>query len=177
MFLTRFTVLIIAIISVFVSGYYLPDVWAIPLFVVAASLTALGLYDLAQPLHSVRRNYPIIGHLRFILEHVRPEIRQYLIEDERDPVPFSREQRNLVYRRAKNVQDVHPFGTVANVGNPGYGWIEHSIRPLKLAYHDFRVTIGGKDCRQRYDASILNISGTSFGAVSACVALRRRCGI
>ena len=143
--------------------------------VVLAPLVLVGLYDIVQPAHAILRNYPIIGHIRFLLEAVRPELRQYLIEDERDPVPFSREQRALVYRRAKNVLDKQPFGTVKDVGAPGYGWISHSIRPHEIEDSDFRVTIGGPDCAQPYSASVFNISGTSFGAVSpnAIMALNR----
>lgn len=130
-------------------------------------LALVGLYDVLQPSHAVLRNYPIIGHIRFMLEAIRPELRQYLIEDERDPVPFSREQRALVYQRAKNVLDKQPFGTVRDVNAAGFGFISHSIRPLELKDSDFRVTIGGPDCSRPYQASLLNISGTSFGAVSA----------
>ena len=140
--------------------------WALPL-VLLVPLTTLGVRDLLQPSHAILRNYPIIGHIRFILESIRPELRQYLIEDERDPVPFSREHRALVYRRAKDVHDAQPFGTVKDVGAVGYGWISHSVRPKTITDHDFRVTIGGPDCLQPYSASVLNISGTSFGAVSA----------
>ncbi len=140
--------------------------WGLPL-VVLAPLLALGAFDLVQRHHAILRNYPIIGHIRFMLESIRPELRQYMIEDDRDPVPFSREHRALVYQRAKNVHDAHPFGTVQDVSAVGYGWIAHSIRPQVLTDHDFRVTIGGPDCRQPYSASVLNISGTSFGAVSA----------
>jgi glutamate synthase domain-containing protein 2 len=130
-------------------------------------LALVGLHDLLQTRHAILRNYPIIGHVRFILEAFRPEIRQYLIEDESDPVPFSREQRAVVYQRAKNVFDKQPFGTVRDVNAPGYGWVAHSITPREPGSHDFRVRIGGDDCQQPYDASLLNISGTSFGAVSA----------
>ena len=140
--------------------------WAAPLAVLIP-LFLVGVSDLIQPSHAILRNYPIIGHIRFMLESVRPELRQYLIEDERDPVPFSREHRALVYRRAKNVHDAQPFGTVKEVGAVGYGWISHSIRPRTLENHDFRITIGGPDCRQPYAASVFNISGTSFGAVGA----------
>jgi len=134
---------------------------------VLVPLAGVGVYDLIQRRHAILRNYPVIGHIRFMLESVRPELRQYLIEDERDPVPFSREHRALVYRRAKSVQDAQPFGTVKDVGAVGYGWISHSIRPTTITDHDFRVTIGGPDCRQPYSASVLNISGTSFGAMGA----------
>ncbi|HEX4198020.1 MAG TPA: FMN-binding glutamate synthase family protein [Caulobacteraceae bacterium] len=135
--------------------------------VVLAPLIGVGIADLIQVHHAILRNYPIIGHLRFILEAIRPELRQYIIEDERDPVPFSREHRTLVYRRAKNIHDAQPFGTVKDVGAVGYGWISHSIRPKTLTDSDFRITVGGPHCRQPYSASVLNISGTSFGAVSA----------
>ncbi len=169
MMLSRYATLQLVLwttIACVLLGYLVSAYWYFGL-IVLGPLALVGIHDLIQKPRAILRNYPIIGHLRFLLEHIRPEIRQYIIEDDRDPVPFSREQRNLVYRRAKNVQDVHPFGTVANVGGPGYGWIDHSMQPLHLTYHDFRVTIGGKDCKQPYEASILNISGTSFGAVSA----------
>ncbi len=134
--------------------------------VILLPLVAVGVADLLQTRHAVLRNYPVIGHIRFILESIRPEIRQYLIEDERDPVPFSREQRALVYQRAKDVLDKRPFGTVRDMAAPGFGWIAHSMAPLELHDADFRVIIGGADCKQPYSASVLNISGTSFGAVS-----------
>jgi glutamate synthase domain-containing protein 2 len=140
--------------------------WALPL-VVLGPLVVVGVNDLRQRHHAILRNYPVIGHIRFILESIRPELRQYMIEDERDPVPFSREHRALVYRRAKNVHDAQPFGTVKDVNAVGYGWISHSMNPRTLTDHDFRITIGGPDCRQPYASSVLNISGTSFGALSA----------
>jgi glutamate synthase domain-containing protein 2 len=139
--------------------------WAIPLAVLVP-LLVVGISDLTQKPHAILRNYPIIGHIRFILEEIRPELRQYVIEDEHDEVPFSREHRALVYRRAKNVHDAQPFGTLKDTGAVGYGWISHSIRAKSLVDHDFRVTIGGPDCRQPYSASVFNLSGTSFGAVS-----------
>ena len=134
---------------------------------VLGPLCLIGLIDYFQASHSILRNYPIIGHFRFWIEAIRPELRQYLIEDDRDPLPFSREQRALVYQRAKNVSDKMPFGTIRDVNAVGYGWISHSIRPSEITNPDFRVTIGGGDCLHPYQASVLNISGTSFGAVSA----------
>ena len=116
---------------------------------------------------SILRNYPIIGHLRFLLEYIRPEIRQYFIEGDNDQTPFSREQRTLVYSRAKAVPDSIPFGTTLDVMAPGYQWINQSLVPTKIAHHDFRVMIGGKDCKQPYNASIFNISAMSFGSLSA----------
>lgn len=151
-----------------VSGYYLPAVWAIPMFALSAALTAIGVYDLAQPLHSVRRNYPIVGHLRWFFEEIRPEIRQYLIEDDRAKVPFSRAQRSLVYARAKNESSDRAFGTLVDVYENGYEFIAHSTRPAPAGDPaTFRVDIGGSDCTQPYSASIFNISAMSFGSLSA----------
>jgi glutamate synthase domain-containing protein 2 len=158
------TVLLLSAASAALA-YYLHPAWAWS-FALLGPLLLVGLYDQLQTRHSILRNYPIIGHIRFILEAIRPELRQYLMEDERDPVPFSREQRTLVYRRAKDANDAQPFGTVLDVGAVGYGWISHSIRPKVVEDHDFRITIGGPACRQPYRASVFNISGTSFGAVS-----------
>ena len=141
------------------------NVWQ--LFILFTFLSALGIYDLFQTRMSILRNYPIIGHLRFLLEYIRPEIRQYFIEGDNDQTPFSREQRTLVYSRAKAVPDSIPFGTTLDVMAPGYQWINQSLAPTKLASHDFRIMIGGKDCKQPYNASIFNISAMSFGSLSA----------
>jgi glutamate synthase domain-containing protein 2 len=132
-------------------------------------LLGLGWRDTQQRRHSVLRNYPIIGHLRFLLEFIRPEMRQYFIESDSEAAPFSRAQRSLVYQRAKGDADNRPFGTQLDVKAPGYEWINHSIAPTKLASQDFRVLIGGggTSCSQPYNASIFNISAMSFGALSA----------
>ncbi len=130
-------------------------------------LTVLGVFDVVQPHHAILRNYPILGHIRYVFEELRPSVRQYLIEDDRDPVPFSREQRNVAYRRSKNIHSSHPFGTIIDVNQPGHGWICHSIRAREIDDCDFRIVIGGPDCRQPYLASVVNISGMSFGAISA----------
>jgi len=168
LFFTRFTILAISSITTIIAGLNLPGAWAFPLFLVGAGLTLIGLYDLAQPLHSVRRNYPIIGRLRWILEEIRPEIRQYLIESDHDQTPFSRSQRSLVYARAKNEVSERAFGTLVDVYQNGYEFIAHSTRPAPVADPaTFRVRIGGDDCTQPYMASIFNISAMSFGALSA----------
>jgi glutamate synthase domain-containing protein 2 len=129
-------------------------------------LVALGFRDVRQERHSVLRNYPVIGHLRFLLEFIRPEMRQYFIEGDNEAAPFSRQQRSLVYQRAKGAPDKRPFGTQMDVGATGYEWINHSLMPTALATHDFRVTIGA-DRAQPYHASVFNISAMSFGALSA----------
>jgi glutamate synthase domain-containing protein 2 len=165
---TRFTAFALCLITALVSGYYLPAVWAMPLFAASALLSLLGIYDLAQPLHSVRRNYPVVGRLRWLFEDIRPEIRQYLIEGDDEQTPFSRSQRALVYARAKNESSERAFGTLQNVYAAGYEFIAHSVRPAPVADPaTFRVAIGGDQCAQRYSASIFNISAMSFGSLSA----------
>ncbi|ABV93758.1 putative glutamate synthase [NADPH] large chain [Dinoroseobacter shibae DFL 12 = DSM 16493] len=129
-------------------------------------LSLLGLYDVIQSRHSILRNYPVIGHMRFLFEGIRPEIRQYLIESDQDEEPFSRDMRSIIYQRAKGVEDKRPFGTRMRVYDSGYQWLTHSVRPVHIADTDFRVRIGGPDCTQPYDASIYNISAMSFGALS-----------
>ena len=144
--------------------------WALALpALVFGLLTLLGVRDVAQARHSILVNYPVIGHLRFLLEFIRPEIRQYFIESDREKVPFSRQQRAVVYQRAKGVPDKRPFGTQLDMQGAGYEWINHSWRATELPTHDFRITIGGggSSCSQPYDASLFNISAMSFGALSA----------
>ena len=130
-------------------------------------LCAVGYYDLTQTKHAVLRNYPVIGHLRYMLEYIRPEMRQYFVESDKEAAPFSRAQRSLVYQRAKGESDKQPFGTQLDVKAPGFEWINHSMQPSVLTTHDFRITIGGEQCQQPYSASIFNISALSFGALSA----------
>ena len=141
----------------------------------AAGLVALGVNDLLQTHHSILRNYPVIGHLRFVLEFVRPEIRQYFIESDNEAAPFSRSQRSLVYQRAKGASDKRPFGTQLDVQAPGFEWINHSVAPSQLATHDFRITIG-PETAQPYSASVFNISAMSFGALSANAILALNAG-
>ena len=140
------------------------------------ALTAVGLRDLTQRYSAVRRNYPIIGNLRFMMEKIRPEIRQYFLESDTEATPFARPQRSLVYARAKNDIDKRPFGTQLNVKAGGHEWINHSIAPSRIDTHDFRVTVGGPDCTQPYEASVFNISAMSFGALSANAVLALNAG-
>jgi len=142
----------------FGTGHYL--------LLLTAVLTGIGIYDLLQTKRSILRNYPVTGHIRFLLESVRPEIRQYFFEGDNDAAPFSRAQRTLVYQRAKDAVDKRPFGTQLDVHAEGYEWINHSVSPTTLHSHDFRVTIGGHRA-QPYSASVFNISAMSFGALSA----------
>ncbi len=166
---TRFASLVAVAILSFVSLVLsaLWSDWFLLPFLVFAGLSLLGIYDLFQTKHSILRNYPILGHMRFIFEGIRPEIRQYLIESDQDEEPFSRDDRSLVYQRAKGQEDARPFGTRQRVYDAGYSWITHSIQPVHIEDFDFRITIGGNDCKQHYSASIYNISAMSFGSLSA----------
>lgn len=151
----------LSLAAIFWSAWY-----AIPALLFGV-LVVMGFRDLTQSNHAVLRNYPVLGHIRYFFEMIRPEIRQYLIESDEEEVPFSREARAIVYQRAKNVEDKRPFGTKKRVYDGGYQWLTHSIRPRQIDSHDFRVLIGGPACTQPYDASIYNISAMSFGALSA----------
>ena len=129
-------------------------------------LTALGIRDLLQKNHAILRNYPIAAHMRFLLEEIRPEMRQYFFESEKDGMPFSRDIRAVVYQRAKMVLDKRPFGTQEDVYREGYEWMHHSVAPKVRGDHDFRINIGGPECTKPYSASVFNISAMSFGALS-----------
>ena len=133
----------------------------------ALALALLGLRDLLQRQRSVLRNYPVIGHLRFLLELIRPEIRQYFLEADNEETPFSRQQRSIVYQRAKGDPDKRPFGTQLDQRASGYEWINHSLMPTEIPSLDFRVTVGSApSCTQPYSVSVFNISAMSFGALS-----------
>jgi len=142
--------------------------WPLVTLALGCVLGLVGVYDLLQPRRAVLRNYPVIGHIRYLVESIRPEIRQYLLEADDDKLPFSRAQRSLVYQRAKNEPSEKPFGTLSDVYQDGYEFIGHSMRPQPEAEPgQLRVLVGGEQCRQRYSASVLNISALSFGAMSA----------
>ena len=137
----------------------------------------VGVRDLRQTQRAVLRNYPLIGHLRFLLEWIRPELRQYFFDSDSDAVPFSRQQRSLVYQRAKGQSDKRPFGSQLDMQAGGHEWINHSLQPTTLASHDFRIVIGaGGRCTQPYSASLFNISAMSFGALSANAILALNAG-
>ncbi|PWT90920.1 MAG: FMN-binding glutamate synthase family protein [Proteobacteria bacterium] len=130
-------------------------------------LGAIGVWDMTQTRHALRRNYPILANLRFGLEKIRPEIRQYFLESDTDGVPFNRSKRAVVYQRAKGQLDKRPFGTQQDVYGSNFEWINHSISPHPGTGHDFRVKVGGSACTRPYDLSLLNVSAMSFGALSA----------
>nr|BFD44143.1 FMN-binding glutamate synthase family protein [Pseudomonas sp. FFPRI_1] len=161
-----FTLCIVLALGGLLLASRVPGWW--PLTLVATALSLLGLYDLRQTRHAVRRNYPVIGNIRYLVERVRPELRQYLLEGDDEQLPFSRTQRSLVYARAKNQSAEKAFGTLRDVYQTGFEFIGHSMTPAEPRDPmEFRITVGGPQCSQPYSASIFNISAMSFGALSA----------
>lgn len=145
------------------------------LFLPALLFAVTGLGDALQTRHSVLRNFPVLGRMRYFLESVRPEIRQYFVESDHEETPFSREARSIVYQRAKAVLDTAPFGTRRDVYGEGYEWIAHSIEPTQPGPETARVLIGQGRAAQPYSASLFNISAMSYGSLStnAILALNR----
>lgn len=166
--LSRYAVFAICIVFTLATLPLIHHQWLWPFTLTTGLLILIGLFDLLQKRHAVRRNYPILGNIRYLVETIRPEIRQYLLEADSDALPFSRAQRSLVYSRAKNQVSDKPFGTLIDVYASGFEFIGHSMRPAPLADPaSFRITIGGPQCSQPYSASIFNISAMSFGSLSA----------
>ena len=130
-------------------------------------IIVLWIYDLLQRKHAVLRNFPVLGHFRFIMEFIRPEIQQYFIANDLEEHPYNRETRSIIYQRSKNVRDTVPFGTDRDILQIGYTWVLHSLDPKQVSEVEPRITIGGPDCLKPYNASRLNISGMSFGSLSA----------
>lgn len=152
------------------------DPWYVTPALLFGILTVIGAVDLTQTRQSIRRNYPILAHFRFLFEYVRPEIRQYMIENDTEGHPFSRNQRSLVYQRAKRDIETRPFGTQRDVYQTGYEWLNHSMQPVHLANHDLRITVGETSgavpvrkagVELPYSMSVFNISAMSFGSLSA----------
>ena len=155
--------LVTSLAIICIGQYWTPVYW---LFLIVVPLILLGTYDILQKRHTILRLYPVIGHGRFLFESVRPEIQQYFVESDIDGRPISREFRALVYQRAKGMNDTRPFGTQFDVYRSGYEWVNHSLTPKTVSEHNPRVRFGGPDCKQPYDASPLNISAMSYGALS-----------
>ena len=168
---------VVALIALTLAGVALTPLGTQALWpwVVLGPLVLLGVIDMTQKKQAIRRNYPVLGNMRYFLELIRPEIYQYFIENDTEGVPFDREQRSLIYQRAKNVRDTTPFGTKIDVYAPGYEWVNHSLAARHIDAKNMRVTVGGPDCKQPYSLSLLNISAMSFGSLSmnAILALSR----
>ena len=146
-----------------VGALWNPFLW---LLVIVVPLLIIGFIDCFQTRHTLRRIYPVVGRIRYMFESVRPEIQQYFVESETNGMPVPREFRSLIYQRAKGARDTRPFGTIFEVNQDGYEWLNHSLAPSKIITHDPRIRFGGADCTQPYDASPLNISAMSYGSLS-----------
>ncbi len=154
---------LIALGSLWSPGWY----WGLA---VTVPLVLVGLWDLVQKRHNLLRNYPIVGHLRYLIEDTGAELRQYIVESNTEGKPFSRDQRSLMYQRAKGVSDKKPFGTELDVYAEGYSWLAHSMAPRPVAENPsetFRLEVGAGTCTRPYSCSIYNISAMSFGSLSA----------
>ena len=157
---------IVTLIAIAVISYFWPPLlWSL---IFIGPLIAVGVNDIIQPKQTIRRNFPVLGRMRYWMEGLRPKIYQYFIESDTDGAPFNRLSRNVIYQRSKKVTDTTPFGTQLDTYQVGYEWLNHSIIPLdsqELDHHP-RIRVGGPDCSQPYSASILNISAMSYGSLS-----------
>ena len=159
---------IVVTLAILVLSYF----WSLDAlfaFVVAGPVMYMGFHDMIQKKQSIKRNFPFFGRLRYVFEDLRPKIQQYFVESDTDGAPINRNDRSVVYQRAKKEVDTTPFGTQFNVYAEGYEWMSHSIKPLdfhKIDHHP-RVLVGNKDCKHPYSASVLNVSAMSFGSLSS----------
>jgi len=138
-------------------------------FILVGPLVYMGVKDMRQKSQSLKRNFPLFGRLRYVFEDLRPKIQQYFVESDTSGTPISRVDRSVIYQRAKRQIDTTPFGTQMDVYAEGYEWMSHSMAPYDVhkINHNPRVKVGGKDCKQPYEASMLNVSAMSFGSLSA----------
>ena len=155
---------VVVLAAIGLMAWWLPS--ALWVLTVVGPLILLGLHDVIQRKHSLLRIYPIVGHARYLMEHIRPEIQQYFVESDIDGTPFNREQRSVIYQRAKSSLDTTAFGTQRNVHEVGYEWMQHSLAPDPIPAVEPRVRLGGQACTQPYESSHLNISAMSFGSLS-----------
>ena len=161
--------LIISITILSLTGILIYINWKFSfLLLIFVPLIIMGLYDMFQSQKTIRRNFPLLGRMRYLLESIGPEMRQYFVETDLDGKPFNRLQRTIVYQRSKKESDSMPFGTQLDVYKEGYEWINHSIRsiPFSQVNDNPRVHIGSSQCTKPYDASLFNISAMSFGSLS-----------
>lgn len=163
-----FALVSIGVIVVFSALAYF--IWSGFWFILAFCLifVVIGIIDLLQKKHTLWRNFPVLGRMRWIMEDLRPKLYQYFVESDTDGRPINRIDRSTVYQRAKKQLDTMPFGTQFNVYDEGYEWMTHSIAPKDFhkLNHNPRVLVGNKDCSQPYSCSVLNVSAMSFGALS-----------
>jgi glutamate synthase domain-containing protein 2 len=157
---------VISVITTLLIGYFWHSfLWA---FIILIPLIVMGINDMVQTKHAIKRTFPLFGRGRYWMEWLRPKIYQYFVESDIDGRPFNRSERSIVYQRAKKEVDTTPFGTQLDVYDEGYEWMNHSIaaKNFRELNHDPRVVIGGADCKQAYSASVYNVSAMSFGSLS-----------
>ena len=162
-----------ALFFVGLLSYYFP--LCIYFLILVIPFIALGLYDI-QSRHNVLRNYPVIGHFRYMFEFVRPEIQQYFVQTNLSGRPYNRELRTLIYERSKNEEDTHPFGTEHDISSQFYEYAQQSLNVKKVAEEESRIVVGGSECKQPYNAARINISAMSFGALSKTAILSLNLG-
>lgn len=155
----------IVILIVGVIGWFWHPFWW--LFVLVGPMTLIGIIDMLQKKNTIIRNFPFMGHMRYLFMSISPEIRQYFVESNTDGTPFSKNQRDFVNKRAEKQAETHPFGTELDVYSDKYMWAPHSIYPKPELPEAPRVVIGAENSEQPYSASLLNISAMSFGSLSA----------
>jgi len=155
----------VAVAGIVLAARY--DIRALWALLVVGPLLLVGFYDILQRQHTILRNFPLLGHGRYLFETVRPEIQQYFIESNTDAFPIEREFRDIAYQRAKGELETQPFGSQRDVYRIGYEWAAHSLAPVPPLEEPPRIRVGGPDCSQPYSSSLLNISAMSFGALSS----------
>ncbi len=158
---------LLLLLATFLAGHFIhPDFYLF--YILIGPLFLMGIADILQKKQSIRRNFPLFGRLRYVLEDLRPKIQQYFVESDTDGTPINRIERSVVYQRAKKQIDTTPFGTQLNVYAEGYEWMTHSITPkdFHTLNHHPKIKIGGAACTLPYESSILNISAMSFGSLS-----------
>ena len=161
---TFFFGVVFGVVAVAVGGWFWHPVWA--LFVVVVPFTVVGLMDITQKKDAVRSNFPVAGRFRSLALELRPLVQQYFVESDLSGRPLNKLERSVVAARSQQVLDTNPFGTQRDVYAVGYEWMNHSLAPVEKSHHQHRVRIGGKDCKQPYDAAMLNISAMSYGSLS-----------
>lgn len=163
------SLIVLALLTIFLIWYFQFVQFKFGYFIlgILVVLLSIGIYDVNQKTHAILRNFPVVGHFRYMLEKIGPEIQQYFIESNTDGKPFSRNTRSLIYRRAKGVNDTHPFGTQRDIRGEDYIALRHSIYAVHTGEDDPRIIVGNELCLQPYSASIYNISAMSFGSLSS----------
>ncbi|HEY4376481.1 MAG TPA: FMN-binding glutamate synthase family protein [Acidimicrobiales bacterium] len=166
--MTRYAGIVAALLLAVFAGFASSaSAWWLLLAVPMAVIALAGVYDLAQRRHSILRNYPVIGHFRFLFEAIRPEVQQYFIETSTSGRPFDRDTRSLVYERAKGDNEEKPFGTEHDLYEIGREHLTHSLAARVPPDEPHKVRVGGPQCSKPYDMALLNVSAMSFGSLSA----------